>query len=380
MISRRIQPGDSALAARLRREVRGEVLFDAASRGRYSTDASIYQIEPVGVVVPQTEEDALAALRIAIEEGVPVLPRGGGTSQCGQTVGAALVIDHSKHLNQVVAFDRDARTVTVQPGVVLDQLNAYLRPHGLWYPVDVSTSAQATIGGMAGNNSCGSRSIRYGNMVHNVRGIDAVLADGSEYAFGEVPGDAGPIAGPSGLRRAGEEDPRHRRARGRGDRAPRAEAPAPRRRLQPRHAVAAMPFNMAHLLVGSEGTLAYSRRLHLNLSPLPKHKALGVCHFPTFYQAMEAPRHIVKLEPVAVELVDRTMIGLARSNPAFRATVERSIKGDPDAILLVEFAGDDREEQLRKLQQLVRADGRPRLSGRRGGDHRCPRSSATCGR
>src|SRR5262249_40055345 len=146
-----------------------------------STDASIYQIEPVGVVVPRSEEDALTAFRIAMEEGVPVLPRGGGTSQCGQTVGAALVIDHSKHLNGIVAFDKDERTVTVQPGVVLDQLNAYLRPHKLWYPVDVSTSAQATLGGMAGNNSCGSRSIRYGNMVHNVRGIDAVLADGSEY-------------------------------------------------------------------------------------------------------------------------------------------------------------------------------------------------------
>jgi len=353
---RKIAPGDSSLAARLKREVRGAVLFDSASRGRYSTDASIYQIEPVGVVVPQTEEDALAALRIAIEEGVPVLARGGGTSQCGQTVGAALVIDHSKHLNQVVAFDRDARTVTVQPGVVLDQLNAYLRPHGLWYPVDVSTSAQATIGGMAGNNSCGSRSIRYGNMVHNVLAIDAVLADGSEYAFGEVPDDAGRLAGPSGyvelvkkiravVAREAEEI-EHR-------------VPKLLRRVGGYNLdmLSGEPFNMAHLLVGSEGTLAYSRRLHLNLSPLPKVKTLGVCHFPTFFKAMEAPRHIVKLAPVAVELVDRTMIGLARSNPAFRAAVERCIKGDPDAILLVEFAGDDRDEQLRKLRQLVELMG-----------------------
>ena len=322
---RKIAPGDSALAARLKREIRGAVLFDAASRGRYSTDASIYQIEPVGVVVPQTEDDALAAFRIAIEEGVPVLPRGGGTSQCGQTVGAALVIDHSRHLDQVVAFDRDARTVSVQPGVVLDQLNAYLRPHGLWYPVDVSTSAQATIGGMAGNNSCGSRSIHYGNMVHNVRAIDAVLADGSEYAFGEAPGDVGRLAGPSGyvelvkkiraIAAREAEEIEHR-------------VPKLLRRVGGYNLdmLTGAPFNLAHLLVGSEGTLAYSRRLHLNLSPLPKHKALGVCHFPTFYQAMEAPRHVVKLAPVAVELVDRTMIGLARGNPAFRATVERCIK------------------------------------------------------
>src|SRR5207249_3787405 len=176
--------GDSALAARLRREIEGEVLFDPASRGRYSTDASIYQIDPVGVVVPKTEQDAKIALQIAVEEGVPVLPRGAGSSQCGQTVGAALVIDHSKYLNRVLAIDREAMTARVEPGVVLDELNARLRPYGLWFPVDVSTSAQATLGGMAGNNSCGSRSIAYGNMVHNVLAIEAILADGTEARFG----------------------------------------------------------------------------------------------------------------------------------------------------------------------------------------------------
>ena len=178
---------DTPLERRLRREIQGEVMFDKAARGRYSTDASIYQIEPIGVVVPRTEEDAVKAFSIALDAGVPVLPRGGGTSQCGQTVGEALVIDVSKHLNAVVDFDKAAATVTVQPGVVLDHLNAYLKPHGLWFPVDVSTSAQATIGGMTGNNSCGSRSIRYGNMVHNVRAVDAVLANGSSFRFGGVP-------------------------------------------------------------------------------------------------------------------------------------------------------------------------------------------------
>ena len=358
----RLSPGDPALAARLRREVRGEVLFDAASRGRYSTDASIYQIEPVGVVVPRTEEDALAAFRIAIDEGVPVLPRGGGTSQCGQTVGAALVIDHSRHLNQVLAFDKDARTVTVQPGVVLDQLNAFLRPHGLWYPVDVSTSAQATLGGMAGNNSCGSRSIRYGNMVHNVGAIDAVMADGAEYAFGAVPDDVSKLAGPSGyvelvkkiraIAAREAEEIEHR-------------VPKLLRRVGGYNLdmLLPSPFNMAHLLVGSEGTLAWSRRLQLNLSPLPKHKTLGICHFQTFYRSMEAPQHIVKLGPAAVELVDRTMIGLARGNPAFRATVDQCVKGDPDAILLVEFAGDERDEQLRRLKQLVELMGDLGLPG-----------------
>ena len=148
----RAKPGDSSLAARLSREVDGEVLFDAPSRGRYSTDASIYQIEPVGAVVPRTAEAARIAIQIAVAEGVPVLPRGAGTSQCGQTVGAALIIDNSKYLNKVMEIDAEARTVLVQPGVVLDQLNAELKVHKLWYPVDVSTSAQATLGGMAGNN------------------------------------------------------------------------------------------------------------------------------------------------------------------------------------------------------------------------------------
>ncbi|MGH8647697.1 MAG: FAD-binding and (Fe-S)-binding domain-containing protein, partial [Burkholderiales bacterium] len=212
--------------------------------------------------------------------------------------------------------------------------------------------AQATIGGMAGNNSCGSRSIRYGNMVHNVRAIDAVLADGSEYGFGEVPAEEGRLAGPKGY----------------AELVGRIRAIAAREAEEIEHRVPKLlrrvggynldmlngaPCNLAHLLVGSEGTLAYSRRIHLKLSPIPKHRTLGICHFPTFHQAMEAPRHIVKLAPAAVELVDRTMIGLARSNPAFRSTVDHAIKGDPDAILLVEFAGDGRDEQTRKLGQLV---------------------------
>ena len=149
----------SDLERRLRDAVRGEVLFDRASRGRYSTDASIYQVEPVGVLVPSSHDDVRAAFAICRELGVPMLPRGAGSSQCGQTVGACLVVDHSKHLNRVLGYDAKAATVVVEPGVVLDALNAWLKPHGLWFPVDVSTSAQATLGGMAGNNSCGSRSI-----------------------------------------------------------------------------------------------------------------------------------------------------------------------------------------------------------------------------
>jgi FAD/FMN-containing dehydrogenase len=149
----------ATLAKRLRQHAQGEVLFSAADRGRYATDASIYQVMPLGVFVPRDAADVCVAMDICRDLGVPIVPRGGGTSQCGQTVGAGLVIDHSKHMRKIMAVDAEQRTATVEPGLVLDHLNAALKTHGLWYPVDVSTSAQATLGGMAGNNSCGSRSI-----------------------------------------------------------------------------------------------------------------------------------------------------------------------------------------------------------------------------
>src|SRR3954468_21929975 len=172
------------LAQRLAAETTGEVLFSPADRGRYATDASIYQVMPVGVFLPRTSEDARIALDICRDLKVPIVARGAGTSQCGQTVGAGLVIDYSKHLRQVENFDPPTRTVDVQPGMVLDHLNLALKKLGLWYPVDVSTSAQATLGGMAGNNSCGSRSIAYGNMVHNVLGAQAWTSDGELHTFG----------------------------------------------------------------------------------------------------------------------------------------------------------------------------------------------------
>jgi FAD/FMN-containing dehydrogenase/Fe-S oxidoreductase len=343
--------GDGRLAARLRREVEGEVLFDVYSRGRYSTDASIYQIEPIGVVVPRHQRDIAATMQIAAEAGVTVLPRGGGTSQIGQTTGESLVVDVSKYLNRVLAFDAQARTVTVEPGLVLEPLNKFLKPHGLFYPVDVSTGNRATLGGMAGNNSCGSRSIRYGNMVHNVRAIEALLADGSEHRFAEVPADLSRLDADS--RYAGLV----RRMRTLGEREAGEIArrfPKLLRRVGGYNidTLRAGGHNMAQLLVGSEGTLAFFTSLELNLQPIPPHKVLGICHFPTFYQAMDATQHIVKLDPSAVELVDRTMIELSRDIAMFRATVERCVRGEPDALLLVEFAGEDHAAQLRQLRQL----------------------------
>jgi len=353
---------DGEFPRRLRSAVRGEVMFDAASRGRYATDASIYQVEPVGVLVPASHDDVRAALDVCRSLRVPVLPRGAGSSQCGQTVGAALVIDHSKHLNRVLAFDRDAMEVTVEPGLVLDTLNAWLRPHGLWFPVDVSTSAQCTLGGMAGNNSCGSRSIAYGNMVHNVDAIDALLADGSEGRFGP---EADMAQAPSRLR----EIARALRAVGERQRDEiEARVPKVMRRvggynLDVFHPQSERPYtadgsvNYAHLLVGSEGTLAWTKSLTLKLGPLPRHRALGVVNFPSLYRAMECAQHLVTLGPSAVELVDRTMIGLARGNPAFRPVIDAALIGEPDAILLTEFTGEDADGPRRQRARLVELMG-----------------------
>lgn len=344
---------NSNLANRLRSELRGEVLFDSFSRGRYSTDASIYQLMPIGVVIPADEQDVKIAVQIAAEQEVPVLPRGGGTSQNGQAIGEALLIDTTRSLNQVLDFDVEARTACVQPGVVLDQLNRLLKPHGLWYPVDVSTANRATLGGMTGNNSCGARSIRYGNMVHNVRSVEALLADGTEAHFqkvnGEVTGNAVYQRIVNDMRALGKREAQEIEAR----------FPDLLRRVGGYNIdeLTRDEPNMARLLVGSEGTLGFFQRIHLNLQPVPPAKVLGVCHFPTFYQAMDSTRHIVKLDPAAVELVDRTMIELARDIPMFAPTVRRFVQGEPDALLLVEFAGEDLNEQLDRLKQLVELMG-----------------------
>ncbi len=345
--------GDGALAARLRTELEGEVLFDAFSRGRYASDASIYQIEPIGVVVPRGAADVVRAVQIAREARVPLLPRGAGTSQCGQTVGEALVVDVSKHLDQVLDFDPETRRITVQPGLVLDRLNAFLKPHGLMFPVDVSTSSQATIGGMAGNNSCGAHSIRYGTMRANVRAIEAVLADGSQARFAELPADVGNQEAENAPPRALTE---RLLALGRREAAEiAARFPKLQRRVGGYNIdalIGSAPVNLAHLLVGSEGTLAFSTAIELELQPIPAHKVLGVCHFQSFYEAMDATRHIVALGPAAVELVDRTMIDLARDIPLYRATVERFVEGAPEALLLVEFAGAELDVQLLGLERL----------------------------
>jgi len=356
------------LAQRLARETQGDVMFTSADRGRYATDASIYQEMPVGVFVPRSADDVKLALDICRDLKVPIVPRGAGTSQCGQTVGAGLVIDHSKHVRRVLQVDVQARTAQVEPGLVLDHLNAQLKSHGLWYPVDVSTSAQATLGGMAGNNSCGSRSIAWGNMVHNVLGIDAWTADGQLHRFGRFDQATGRV------REIGEAVRELALAL-----APEIDTNWPKvlrrvagynldvfRNQSPRPYTRDGSVNLAHLLVGSEGTLALTRSLTLQLAPLPRAKVLGVVNFPTFYKAMDSAQHIARLGEgtlTAVELVDRTMIELSLQNPAFAPVVRTAVIGRPDAVLLVEFAGDDKAALVRHLDRLVELMGDLGLPG-----------------
>ncbi|HKX31278.1 MAG TPA: FAD-linked oxidase C-terminal domain-containing protein [Blastocatellia bacterium] len=359
---RRARPANevvAALARRLRAETEGEVLFDPASRGRYATDASIYQVLPIGVLVPRSGRDIAAAIDIARDLKVPILPRGGGTSQCGQTTGAALVIDNSKYFRHLLEIDVEGRTAMVEPGLVLDHLNAHLKPHGLWFPVDVSTSAQATLGGMAGNNSCGSRSIAYGNMVHNVLGVSAWLSDGALVEFGPLSTLAPRAAEVAAFVRDLALSHRSEIE---------ARWPKVMRRVAGYNLdifcnQSELPYtadghvNLAHLLIGAEGTLAYTRSLTLQLSELPRARVLGVVSFPAFRAAMAATQHLVRLGPTAVELVDRTMIELSLGNPAFRPIIEAALVGDPAAVLLVEFCGEEKSRLRPRLKALTELMG-----------------------
>src|SRR5262245_20455188 len=256
------------LAGRLRRERIGDVMFDRFARGRYATDASHYQVMPIGVVAPRTIDDANRAIAIARDEGVSVTARGGGTSQAGQTVNTSLVVDCSKYLNRILELDVAERRCVVEPGIVLDDLNRQLKPHGLWFPVDISTASRATIGGMTANNSCGARSLRYGNTRENVLAIDAILADGTLAHFGQVNPDLSDIPDTSPLKALA----RDLLALGaREAEAVQERFPQVQRRVGGYNLDALMPgrndLNLAHILVGSEGTLGFSNRIELKLAP-----------------------------------------------------------------------------------------------------------------
>jgi len=342
-----------ALAERLRTEIEGEVLFSDFDRGRYATDASIYQGFPLGVAAPRSEHDLQAIAGIAAEEGVALTARGGGTATGGQAIGEGLAVDFSKHLDKLLFHDLGAMTCAVQPGITLDALNRQLEPHGVWFPVDIASGSRATIGGMAATGASGMRALAFGAMRDNVSAIDAILADGSEAAFGELP-DAFPDPAAPGtfddgiltLLEMGEQhEEMIRRA-----------FPALPCRAAGYNLDALLPdrqpHNMAELLVGSEGTLALFKRLELKLAPLPKSRVLGVCHFPSLSAAMAATPRLLALEPTAIELLDQPLLALADADAALSPILRRFLRGEPAALLLVEFAGDVRIENIRKLKDL----------------------------
>ncbi len=332
---------DTRLERRLRGSLRGDVRFGVVERGLYATDASIYQIMPQGVVLPADADDLAATLSIAQEAGVSVTLRGAGTSQNGQPLGAGLIVDCSRYLDKVLDYDREGRRVRVQPGLVLEQLNNRLRSDGLFFPVEPSTASRCTLGGMAGNNSCGARSLRYGKMVDNVLSIAALDAKGVRLALGTgMP--LSPLAERM-LAIAERERPEIL-----------ARFPKVQRRVGGYNLDALLPGNAnpAHLLVGSEGTLAAFTEIELVLAPLPAHRVMGICQFPTFRAAMEMTRRLVALGPVAVELVDRNALDLGSEIAIFRETLRAIAGPETECLLIVEFAGDDPVTLGRSLADL----------------------------
>ena len=343
---------------KLRSDLEGDLLHSAFDRGRYATDASIYQMMPHAVILPKSVSDIKKTIAFARDRNLKILPRGAGTSQNGQTVNNAIVLDNSKYFNRLLSLDVQNRRCIVEPGMVLDELNRMLKPHDLWFPVDVSTSSRATIGGMAGNNSAGGRSIRYGIMRDNVHSIKAVLSDGREATFGLIQKDTKGLNDhllrlldlgethrdeieqrfPKVLRRVGGYN---------------IDALLPETlSKRPGSSSTEADINLAHLIVGSEGTLAYSTAIELKLCALPTKKIMAICHFSSFYEAMDAAHYLVQLDPVTVELIDDTMISLARSIPLFQKTISDFVSGNPAALLVVEFAEETNTANLAKITDL----------------------------
>lgn len=342
------------MVAELNRLVAGEVRFDKMSRALYATDASIYQIEPVGVVLPRSAEDVVAVVETANRYGVSVLPRGGGTSLGGQTVGESIVMDFSKYMNRVLEVNAEERWVRTQPGIVLDVLNQRLRDTGLLFAPDPSTSNRGNVGGALGNNSCGAHSVMWGKTVDNVRELDVVLSNGAPARFG------GAIDGArleALMRTDGLEGDIYRRLFEIGE-THRDEIIARYPKIQRRVSgynldefTGGMGFDMARFAVGSEGTLVSITEAKLKLVPRPKVVALGVLHCNDLIESMEATVAALDLGPAAVELIGSMIIRQAKSNLAY-SRITGFIEGDPEALLVIEMAADDEREVRAKLDTL----------------------------
>lgn len=360
-----VQPGPDTLdlARELDGEVEGEVRFDHVSRLLYSTDASIYQILPLGVVLPRSEEDVVATVEIARRRGVPVLPRGGGTSLAGQTVGPAVVIDYSKYMRALLEVDTERMSARVQPGIVLDELNRRLAAQGLMFAPDPSTSNRGNVGGALGNNSCGAHSIVWGKTSDNVLGLRTVLSDGTTADLGRLEaGEISSMAGHDGLlgsivrelTSVGAEYRREVDAR-----YPKISRRVSGYNLDKLPPAAGTELDLAEFVVGSEGTLVNVTEATLRLVPLPRRRALAVLHFADLIESMEATVAALELGPAAVEHVGAMILRQARDNLEYARMMDW-VQGEPEAVLLVEFIGDS-EDELR--DRLDRLESRMRRAG-----------------
>jgi FAD/FMN-containing dehydrogenase/Fe-S oxidoreductase len=350
------------LKRELRRVVEGDVRFDSYSRLLYSTDASMYQVEPIGIVIPRHADDVQAVLEVANRWDAPVLPRGGGTSLTGQTVNYAVILDYSVHLNRVIEVDQEERWARVEPGVVQDELNQHLRPMGLLFGPDTSTSSRATLGGMIGNNSGGSHSIAYGLTIDHVLELTAILADGSKAVFGEVT----PQTLAEKMRLSGLEGEIYRRvAHIKNIYRDEILARYPRywRRVcgyNLDELVKDRPLNMARLIVGSEGTLLNVVEAKVRVVERPKMTALVILHYRDIQDALESSQDILETGPYSVEMTDKMILDLARAN--FEISQRMGfIQGDPAVILGVEYAGESEAEVRSKVEALEALRARRRF-------------------
>ena len=358
----------------------GEVRFDAVSRALYSTDASVYRIAPLGVAIVRSREDMLAAIACARAHGVSITARGGGTSQAGQAIGSGLQLDTSRHFNRLLEVNVDERWARVEPGIVLDELNAKLAPHHLRFAPDISTASRATIGGMISNNSSGARSVRYGKTIDHVLDLHVALADESIAHFqplqardlnaacaaktheGECYRTVRRLAArhadeidrryPKILRRVGgyNLDAFVRDARtdpvtagdGGGDRGKGADYDTD-------------PFNLSRLIVGSEGTLGLIVEARLNLVPLPKAKAVLTIEYRDLLDALGDTPAILEHDPSAIEVMDHSILDHARENPALDA-MRRAVMGDDcGALLCVELYDESDAALVPRLDRLEAA-------------------------
>ena len=334
------------LEAALKERVSGEVRFDEVSRLLYSTDASIYEIMPIGVVIPRNPEDVFVAMEVAAEFNSPILPRGGGTSLAGQTVGHAVVIDGSKYLNRVLEVNTEEGWAWVEPGVVQEQLNRHIKPMNFLFGPDTSTANRATVGGMMGNNSAGAHSILYGKTIDHVIEIDAILASGERRLFKEIGFDEARRRGGLESRIADIIDLNRDEIE--------ARFPRLMRRVTGYNLdefIRDDKFNVAKLLVGSEGTLAMTHRAKVKIEPRPKATALMVVHFKDIVDSISSSEVILPFNPSAIELIDEMVLGLARNSLEFSREIG-FIEGNPGAILLVEFYGENEAELTSKLDSL----------------------------